>query len=153
LSLVDPDNRRPVDFPARRAMLGAQQHQHDLVRHWRDPRIKFVLMRGLLKLRRDFIDVFQRGSYEPLPVSGPHAAHVIAFARRWKRQHIVAAVGRHFAPLTDGGRHWPHGWDAVVTPLAAGAWDNLLAESGNPQADLQAAALFQALPVAVLCMR
>lgn len=86
-SLVDPDNRRPVDFAARRQML-RQSHVNcaDLAMHWRDGRIKLALTQNLLRLRREFADVFRRGSYEPLPVSGPHTGHVISFARAWKRQ-------------------------------------------------------------------
>jgi (1->4)-alpha-D-glucan 1-alpha-D-glucosylmutase len=152
LALVDPDNRRPVDFARRRQMLADEPAAWaDLATHWRDGRVKLALTQRLLRLRRDFPDIFRRGSYEPLAVSGPHAGHVIAFARAWKRQRIVVAMGRHFAALTDGGRHWPAHWDAVIAADAAANYRNLLGSGAGPQrGDLQAAALFQCLPVAAL---
>jgi (1->4)-alpha-D-glucan 1-alpha-D-glucosylmutase len=64
-------------------------------------------MRHLLKLRTELADVFTDGDYEPLEVSGPHRDHFIAFARRRGREAAIAVVTRWFAPLTDGGRHWP----------------------------------------------
>jgi hypothetical protein len=93
----------------------------DLAAHWHDGRIKLALTRQLLGLRHRFADIFQRGSYEPLPVAGPHADHVIAFARGFKRQRLVIAVGRHFAPLSDGGRQWPAGREEIIDPLSESA--------------------------------
>ena len=152
-SLVDPDNRRPVDFARRHEMLEtAPAAWADLAGNWRDGRIKLALTHSLLRLRREFAEVFGRGSYEPLPVSGPHAGgHVIAFARTWKRQQIVVAIGRHFASLTDGGRHWPAQWDAVIGSDGAACYRDLLGSCAGPlQGDLPAAKLFEHLPVAVL---
>ena len=151
-SLVDPDNRRPVDFTRRHQMLKtAPAAWADLADDWRDGRIKLALTHSLLRLRRDYAEVFGRGSYEPLPVSGAHAGHVIAFARTWKRQQIVVAIGRRFASLTDGGRHWPAQWDAVIGSDGAARYRDLLGSCGGPQQGvLQAAKLFEHLPVAVL---
>src|SRR4051794_11965242 len=83
-SLVDPDNRRPVDFAAREAALTALETPdwRSLAQNWRDGRIKLAWTRHLLKLRGELADVFARGAYQPLEVSGPHREHVIAFARR-----------------------------------------------------------------------
>lgn len=115
LSLVDPDNRRPVDF-ARRAA-GLEKPGDDwpaLAEAWRDGRIKLHLLRKLLDIRQHHADLFRRGDYIGLDVSGPDADHVIAFARRWKHDEIVVAVGRHFAPLSDDGRHWSHPLQATI---------------------------------------
>ncbi len=152
LSLVDPDNRRPVDFARRRHMLDQGPAKWaDLAAHWRDGHIKLALTQNLLRVRRDYADMFRRGNYEPLPVSGPHADHVIAFTRGWKRQRIVVAIGRHFAPLTEGGRHWPQLWDAVIGTDAAARYQDLLGSVSGPlRGELPAAALFPHLPVAVL---
>ena len=120
-SLVDPDNRRPVDFAARAGELAKDAGGWQaLAANWRDGRIKLALTHGLLRLRREHGELFRRGSYEPLTVAGPQADHVIAFARTWKRQQLVIAVARHFAPLTDGGRRWPAGVDAVIEPPQPG---------------------------------
>ena len=117
-SLVDPDNRRPVDFDRAGDLLTGKPVRTGPTspRDWRDGRIKLALTQRLLHLRREFAGLFERGSYEPLTVCGRHATHVIAFARSWKRQRVVFAIGRHFSPLTGGGRHWPRGWDAIVEP-------------------------------------
>jgi len=109
LSLVDPDNRRAVDFKKRAALLTS----HDkpdwaaLARHWPSGDIKFAWTRQLLKLRSEMADVFTQGDYEPLDVSGPHRDHVIAFARRRGRKAAIVVVGRWFAPMTQNGRMWP----------------------------------------------
>ncbi len=112
-SLVDPDNRRPVDFNARRQFLAEKTTDWtDLAAHWRDGRIKLALTQRLLQLRNDYADLFQRGNYEPVTVAGTQSRHVIAFARSFKEQQVVIAVGRHFADLTAGGAHWPGSIDA-----------------------------------------
>src|SRR5581483_1777827 len=84
LSLVDPDNRRPVDFTARADVLAAL-HAPDwkqLAQNWPDGRLKLAWTAHLLKLRTQLADVFTLGSYQPLEVSGPHCDHIVAFARR-----------------------------------------------------------------------
>jgi len=150
-SLVDPDNRRAVDFDLRRRELAqAIATWPDLAARWHDGRIKLVLTRQLLSLRHLFADLFQRGSYEPLPVAGPHADHVIAFARSWKRQRFIIAVGRHFGSLTEGGRQWPAGWDGVIEHPGA-AYEPLIGGDAGRRLDaLRLATLLRDLPVSVL---
>jgi (1->4)-alpha-D-glucan 1-alpha-D-glucosylmutase len=115
LSLVDPDNRRPVDFDERSRALKTLQlsAQGD---GWRDGRQKFALTKALLSLRATQPALFADGSYEPIASEGAHRDHVIAFARRHKSDAVIVAVGRQFGPLTDGGRQWlrPGGWDASL---------------------------------------
>ena len=115
-SLVDPDNRRPVDFCARAQELAAPERPlPELARNWRDGRIKQALTQRFLALRRQFADLFQHGAYVPLDVSGEHAEHVVAFARAGRRKELVIIVGRHFATVTAGGTHWPSGWRGAVS--------------------------------------
>ncbi|HEY4820896.1 MAG TPA: malto-oligosyltrehalose synthase, partial [Xanthobacteraceae bacterium] len=119
LSFVDPDNRRPVDFAARASVLAAASEGTDeraLAESWRDGRIKLALTKRLLAWRRSLADVFTHGDYRPLAVEGSHRDHVIAFARTWRNDAAILVAGRHFAPLTDGGRHWPRGdaWQGHV---------------------------------------
>jgi (1->4)-alpha-D-glucan 1-alpha-D-glucosylmutase len=152
LSLVDPDNRRPVDFAMRRRELadGGQDWRH-LAENWPDGRIKLALTRELLRLRHRFGDLFQRGAYEPLAATGPHADHVIAFARTSKRQRLIVAIGRHFCPLTDGGRQWPTGWDGVVEPEPKGSYEYLIGGNrGQRTNTLSLAEMFRDVPVAVV---
>ncbi|MEM9152940.1 MAG: malto-oligosyltrehalose synthase, partial [Cyanobacteria bacterium P01_F01_bin.3] len=91
LSLVDPDNRRPVDYGKRAHLLDAMKSQwesdpvglaKDVVANWEDGRIKlFLILRGLA-VRKSLSDVFETGHYVPLEVTGTHAGRVIAFARK-----------------------------------------------------------------------
>ncbi len=109
LSLVDPDNRRPVDFAERAAVLAAQGKPdwQDLTHSWTNGHLKLAWTRHLLKLRTGLAEVFTDGDYQPLEVSGPHRDHVIAFARRRGREAAITVVAKSFAPLTEGGRAWP----------------------------------------------
>jgi (1->4)-alpha-D-glucan 1-alpha-D-glucosylmutase len=106
LSLVDPDNRRAVDFSARASVLKRveQPDLEALARHWEDGYIKLTWTRHLLKLRTEFREVFTQGGYEPLEVSGRHRDHVMAFARRHGRDAAITVVARWFALLSEGGR-------------------------------------------------
>lgn len=108
-SLVDPDNRRPVDFAQRAAGLATLENPdwHQLAGSWSSGDLKQAWTRHLLTLRTELADVFTGGDYEPLKVSGPQRDHFVAFARQQGRDAAIIVVTRWFAPLTDGGRHWP----------------------------------------------
>jgi (1->4)-alpha-D-glucan 1-alpha-D-glucosylmutase len=108
-SLVDPDNRRPVDFAERAGRLAALENPdwEHLVEEWPSGHLKQAWTRHLLKLRTELADVFTCGDYEPLEVTGPPRNHFIAFARRRGRDAAIIVVTRGLASFTDGGRHWP----------------------------------------------
>ena len=152
LSLVDPDNRRPVDFAKRAAVLASIEKPdwQELGRHWPDGHIKLAWTRHLLKLRTELADVFARGDYEPLEVSGPHRDHIIAFARRRGRDAAITVVAKSFAPMTQSGRNWPgaEAFDATVN-LNGYAVNGIGGEIGA----VPLAALFTHLPAAVLKAR
>jgi (1->4)-alpha-D-glucan 1-alpha-D-glucosylmutase len=155
LSLVDPDNRRPVDFVARTAGLAAieQPDWHGLVSEWPDGRIKFALTRRLLALRRQMPSVFAHGEYRPLDVVGPHADEIVAFARTGGRDAIVVVAGRLFARATEKGQRWPsaRAWDAAVRVTEFSAIKNVLAADRSLGGrELPVAELFDAVPIAVL---
>jgi (1->4)-alpha-D-glucan 1-alpha-D-glucosylmutase len=82
LSLVDPDNRRPVDFQARLDAISKQAPITELARNWRNGRVKQAVIQRGLAVRRARPELFARGDYMPLAVEGPASDHVIAFARR-----------------------------------------------------------------------
>jgi (1->4)-alpha-D-glucan 1-alpha-D-glucosylmutase len=151
LSMVDPDNRRPVDFAARAAALRDVDSPDwvDLVQNWPDGRIKLAWTRRLLKLRTEFAAVFTEGNYEPLAVSGPHRDHIIAFARRRGRDAAITVVPRTFAPLTDGGRIWPRAeaFDATVRI------EGYRIAGGERASALPVSSLFNHLPIAVVSAR
>jgi len=151
LSLVDPDNRRPVDFTKRAEVLRKVERADwpTLTRNWQDGYVKMAWMRHLLKLRASHSEVFAQGNYEPLGVSGPQRDHVVAFARRHGRNAVITAVARWFAPLTEGGRSWP----------SADAFDGALHIDGyaiegfndkNETASIPLSSLFAHIPAAVL---
>jgi (1->4)-alpha-D-glucan 1-alpha-D-glucosylmutase len=156
LSLVDPDNRRPVDFAAPAAALAAIGQALDwrgLAEAWPDARIKLALTRALLSLRQKWAELFTHGSYRAIEVIGPHRGEVVAFARSSGRDAIIVAVGRLFARAAEGGRRWPAGaaWNATlnlegVTPvrrvIGAGA---MLNGRQWPVSEL-----FDPIPVAVI---
>lgn len=98
LSLVDPDNRRPVDYSARREMLATAS----------DP--KATLIARLLTLRRQHPTLFALGSYEPIAVTGARADHVIAFKRAHDGIALQCVVALRSAERlrdgTDAGEWW-----------------------------------------------
>lgn len=145
LSLVDPDNRRPVDFGARQSLISQQQSWDRLKAEWPNGHIKFELTRRLLALRQKWPAVFLKGDYRPVEARGEHAQHVIAFARTHRRKTIVVAALRHFGPLTNGGREWPSAVHATLdlSGHARKTFRNVLANTTG-------APLFETFPVAVL---
>ncbi len=95
-SLVDPDNRRPVDYAQRRRMLESLSaaSPKELLRSWPDGRIKLFLMHRLLHLRRKHAELFGSGSYLPLQTSGVFEDFCVAFAREFEAQWIVVIAPR-----------------------------------------------------------
>ncbi len=95
-SLVDPDNRRPVDYKRRREMLAqlAQANSPELVDFWPDGQIKMFLTQRALQFRREHLDLFQRGSYLPLRAGGTFAECCISFARELNDKWIVVIAPR-----------------------------------------------------------
>jgi maltooligosyltrehalose synthase len=100
-SLVDPDNRRPVDFSARAAALG-DADLPALAAEWRNGRIKQALIAELLALRRRVPRLFAEGSYEPVPVEGRAAQSMIAFVRRHDEHWLLVAAPRLPLDLLQG---------------------------------------------------
>jgi (1->4)-alpha-D-glucan 1-alpha-D-glucosylmutase len=152
-SLVDPDNRRPVDFSERAKVLAQVQTPdwENLVGHWTNGHVKLAWTRHLLKLRSELTDVFANGSYEPLAINGPHRDHVIAFARRRGREAVIVAVAKSFAAFSEGGRVWPSAdkFDAEID--VSGYAVEEFAEADATQ--IRASDLFGHLPMAVLRAR
>ncbi|OLO07261.1 malto-oligosyltrehalose synthase [Salinicola sp. MH3R3-1] len=93
-SLVDPDNRRPVDMAARREALDAAEMPVSAWRHWRDGGVKQAVVQRLLALRRQYPALFSEGEYVALPAVGAYADHVLAFARRTAGMTLVVVVPR-----------------------------------------------------------
>ncbi|QIH07853.1 MULTISPECIES: malto-oligosyltrehalose synthase [unclassified Pseudomonas] len=99
LSLVDPDNRRPVDYPTRQRALEHPAPLACQLAQWREGPIKQGLIARTLRLRRQHPGLFQRGSYRPLTVLGQHAGQVLAFAREYRQQRLLVVVPIQVAEL------------------------------------------------------
>jgi (1->4)-alpha-D-glucan 1-alpha-D-glucosylmutase len=152
-SLVDPDNRRPVDFVERARVLGSLETPDwdRLVQDWPSGHLKLAWTRHLLKLRTELSDVFTSGDYQPLEVSGPHRDHVIAFARRRGRDAAIVVATRWFAPFSDGGRAWPRpeSYDAALNVSGY----SIEGFADADASELRLSDILKHLPVAVLKAR
>jgi len=148
LSLVDPDNRRPVDYARRRHLLAARD-SGDLDLKTRDGR-KLLITSGALRLRRDHPDWFTAGGagYLPLTAQGPAAEHVVAFARG-----DPAHTGG--GPLTVAtrlpvGLRRRGGWADTILPLPGAGWRDVLTGQVHDGDRVPLAELTRRLPVALL---
>jgi (1->4)-alpha-D-glucan 1-alpha-D-glucosylmutase len=164
LSLVDPDNRRPVDFAKRRAILSglATAAIADLLASWPDGRIKAFVTRRALLARRRASELFRDGAYVRLETAGPLARRICAFARVHGRRWAVAAVPRLLAvPLELDGpvdrttlaipRELWADTRVVLPPEAPRRWTEELSGRELASTDaLPASDLFAELPAALL---
>ncbi|EKU25150.1 maltooligosyl trehalose synthase [Xanthomonas translucens pv. graminis ART-Xtg29] len=94
LSLVDPDNRRPVDYALRQAWLDDASAASALLRDWHSGHIKAWLTAQLLQLRGAHPALFAHGGYRPLQAQGPHAHYVFGFAREHAGKTLLVVVPR-----------------------------------------------------------
>jgi (1->4)-alpha-D-glucan 1-alpha-D-glucosylmutase len=101
LSLVDPDNRRPVDHAARARTLRDGGDVSALAARWRDARVKQALLARVLRWRRRCPDVFALGRYVPLQAEGPMREHVLAFSREHDGVAVIVIVALHVAAHVD----------------------------------------------------
>ena len=163
LTLVDPDNRRPVDYEQRRRLSADVDSKFEqdpaaivgLLEQWEDGAVKLALTRLALALRREKPDLFAKGDYEALEVTGERAEHVCAFVRQHSAYFAVIAVPRLVAALDARP-----GWGDTRIPLPSGSdhqwWRNALTgdliEVGEQERDrsIPAERVFGDFPVAVL---
>ena len=125
-SLVDPDNRRPVDWGIRQALLEevAFASSADLAERWQDGREKLFVTRRLLDWRRSHPELFDEGDYQPLEVEGGRGGHLCAFARNRGGVSLIVAVPRLVYALYRGGTTADWGAAELVLP-GHGAWQHV----------------------------
>ena len=178
LSLVDPDNRRPVDFAHRRALLDALQARlaadrtsaadltrlcAELLERWTDGRVKLYLTHRALTLRRRRRRLFAAGEYRSLMPGGRHADHMVALARLEGPDAVIVAVPRLTARLAGltgrfalGEDAWEQTWVALDDHRLAGAYRDrftgrrVTSERHDGGVVLPVPALFRHFPVALL---
>ena len=171
-NLMDPDNRRPIDFDMRQRLLADISETRLLpparrlallrewLESWQNGRIKLALIAAILALRQHEPNLFRNGSYEPLTISGPHSDHLLGFSRRFQEKLCIVIVARFFNRLTsDSPRVYPGGslWigTEVILPEKPASLVNILtgAVLHVPDARARVDEILADLPAAVLVER
>lgn len=158
LSLVDPDNRRPVEFAERSRLLGSLpagegEDQIGLVREllarWSDGRLKMYLIARALRYRRSEASLFAAGDYLPLEAAGEREGNLVTFARNRGAAWALVAVPRLVSELCPPGR-LPLGrrvWKDTVLllpPQAPDLWQDVLTGATLATSGGQAAKVIEA---------
>ncbi|TFZ08413.1 malto-oligosyltrehalose synthase [Ramlibacter humi] len=133
-SLVDPDNRRPVDFGKLARSLAELKAQcrdgmptaamwQQLQARAADGRVKQLVTWRLLQLRERFARLFRDGAYQPLPAEGPAGDHALAFVRVWDSQAVIVVAARLTCTLCGGdeSRWSPELWRGTQVRAAEAA--------------------------------
>ncbi|BAY31994.1 malto-oligosyltrehalose synthase [Nostoc carneum NIES-2107] len=165
LSLVDPDNRRLVDFEQRRSYLSDIKQQiktdilsliQELLTAKTDGRIKLFLTVQALKARIDYLQLFQDGEYLPVEIHGTHADHIIAFARHQGNQTAIAIAPRFLTSLIQPGEY-PLGesvWQDThlqLPKVTSANWKNVITQQSLEATEkLSISAALAHFPVALL---
>lgn len=174
-SMVDPDNRRPVDFQKRQDMLFLMLDrlkdrsekallQKELLANLRDGRAKMYVIVQTLNIRNSWPDVFMQGSYLPLEVTGVKSRHICAFARKSGRRMIIAVAPLLYMSMMQGEKNLPLGntvWKDTLVNLPQELvgqqveniyWDGSenITEVVGHSAQMQVGHLLQSWPVALL---
>jgi (1->4)-alpha-D-glucan 1-alpha-D-glucosylmutase len=166
LTLVDPDNRRPVDYQRCRSLRSELDRcpnpaelTQALLERRSDGRVKLMAMVRALEVRSSFADLFRRGDYLPLRVAGSKEDHLFAFARVLEGRAIITCVPRLIATLLSGIERPPVGrdiWSDTAVNLDAlpgartfrDAFTGAVVSADNHR--LEAASIFDQFPVALL---
>lgn len=177
-SLVDPDNRKPVNYPQRQEWLGQCGALledtlpcpdtyailfRSMTENLTDGRLKQAMIALTLRLRRLQPELFRKGAYLPLEVVGTHAAHVVAFARQWEGQSVIVVTPRLLYSMLGRKNLWPCGkriWKdthlILPEPLGKLTFLNLfngesvtMAEVDG-QSTIEIAEIFRQLPLGLL---
>jgi (1->4)-alpha-D-glucan 1-alpha-D-glucosylmutase len=139
-SLVDPDNRRPIDYAQRARSLAALDKARtraellqDLASNWRDGRVKLFLIQHALRLRRGLPTLFADGSYLPVQATGDQMDHLFSYVRTHADASLLIVAPRLCSSIIDDGddlvasRNWgnstlllPSGWQGQAHNLLSG---------------------------------
>lgn len=152
-SLVDPDNRRPVDYAARAQWLSEIDHRPESVaevaNNLADPRTKLFVTARALRCRRDHRELFASGGYVPLTASGERGANAFAFLRTGQNRAALVVVPRLPVALAGG---WADTALSLPSEFAGATWKNALTGEVVSARDgrLTVGEVLKAFPVALL---
>ncbi|MDY6783826.1 MAG: malto-oligosyltrehalose synthase [Cyanobacteriota bacterium] len=165
LSLVDPDNRRPVNFEHRQGCLQDIKERAnndilgliaDLLNNGKDGRIKLFLIAKVLEARNQNLELFQEGAYIPLEVTGEEQDRIVAFARHYRQDTAIAIAPRFFTSLIQPGE-FPLGeevWKDTRISIPQGLqanWKDVLTHREISDRDtIEVGKVLQHFPVALL---
>jgi malto-oligosyltrehalose synthase/4-alpha-glucanotransferase len=163
LSLVDPDNRRPVDYKRNKEILSSTREKEErkdfhsnLWKNRQHPQLKIWMTHKLFELRKAHPVLFSEGEYQPLGVEGKYAQHVLAFARSYKKQFFIVVVPLHLAKLAAQQNTSLDNlkWEdtrIMLPPNADAEWEHvLLARKDKHEKAILITHLFDVLPFAIL---
>lgn len=160
-SLVDPDNRRPVDYEKREWFLQPQEGQKSLTlkelwNNREDGQIKLKLTQLLLYIRKQHKELFTTGLYIPLEIKGRYDNNILAFARRHEHTWCITVVPLHLIALCEDQKTDIHHIDWADTEIVLpeefpSAWENVLTNiSGTHQHTLLVKEIFKEFPLALI---
>ena len=167
LRLVDPDNRQPVDFAKRSSLLAALKEQSQpstsfagqLTGQWQDGQIKLFAIWKALNFRREQPDLFSKGDFLQLEVTGPNAEHVLAILRRHKRDWALFVAPRWLAraketPTSPDPNSFWNETRIRLPDAAPQSWENIFIGENlsmtSTQGSLTVGEMFLHFPVALL---
>jgi malto-oligosyltrehalose synthase/4-alpha-glucanotransferase len=166
LSLVDPDNRRPVDYNIRAQWLDEVSNQrntthliHELWEERKSGKLKLWLLHVLLKARKQAHELFAEGSYIPMETDGAYKDHVLAYARKLGKEWCIVLVPLRLTALCRQQRKSPAtlNWKdtrVILPPGAPTNWEDLLAcNRGKASADILIRDVFKDIPLGLLQLK
>ena len=167
-SLVDPDNRRPVDYAMRYKLLDnlkgkeAKDLNHlikEILNTWEDGRVKLFVTYKLLNLRNKYSGLFSNGEYIPLQTKGEKQKHIFTFARKYNTVWSIITIPRFLTNLISvnelplGKEVWGSDY-IILPPNMPSKWKNIFTEEiiqlESPRNSLPISQIFSMFPVALL---
>ena len=161
LSLVDPDNRRPVDYQKRIEFLEDIKAKieldilpliKELIETKENGKIKLFLTHQLLQARKEYSEIFLNGDYQPIEVTGKYQNHLVVFARNYGDKTIVAIAPRFLTGIIKPGQ-LPLGtevWSDTSLKLAHKNWHNIIDRQTIVGENLAVGEILQNFSVALL---
>jgi len=158
LSLVDPDNRRLVDYELRSKFLNEIKQGHvtlqSLWKQGANGKIKMFLLHHLLTLRNLLPLLFSEGQYLPVTVKGKHAAHLLSFARQYKNHWLIFVLPLNLAAVMKDPQDLDGFWEDTRLVMPEGIPENFSEQlgdvKGNSESELEVKEILSRFPMAIL---